>query len=292
MSVDMLHEKIRKTKNPTVLDLGMKQECIPPKILEGSQTLPEAYVSYCRALLEALADRIPAVRVPFGRFALMGEAGIGGLRQLLECAKSLGYYVLLDCPELMSPWAADDAAERIFGPESRYPCDGLILQPYIGSDALKPFLPYCAEGKKSVFAVVRSPNRSASEQQDLLTGSRHAYEAAAETVSRMGESLLAKCGYSQIGGVASCCAPDSLRLLRMKHNRVFLLVDGLDYPGGNAKICSYAFDRFGYGAAVCAGPCITGAWRESSPEDGDPLSCAVQAAEQVKKKLARYVTIL
>lgn len=291
MSVDMLHEKIRKMKNPTVLDLGMKPESIPPKILETARTFAEAYGAYCRELLEALADKVPAVRVPFGRFALLGEEGVGQLCQLLTRAKALGYFVLLDCPELMSPWAADDAAERIFGQEN-YPCDGVILQPYIGSDVLKPFLPYCSEGKKCVFAVVRSPNRSASEQQDLLTGSRHAYEAAAETVGRVGEPFLGKCGYSQIGAAASCCAPDSLRLLRMKHNRVFLLVDGLDYPGGNAKICSYAFDRFGYGAAVCAGPCVTGAWQESSPENGDYLSCAVQAAEQVKKKLARYVTIL
>ena len=70
------------------------------------------------------------------------------------------------------------------------------------------------------------------------------------------------------------------------------MVDGLDYPSGNAKNCSYAFDRFGYGAVVCAGPSVTAAWKEAESDGQDFATQAVQAAERIKKNLNRYITIL
>ena len=73
---------------------------------------------------------------------------------------------------------------------------------------------------------------------------------------------------------------------------MFLLVDGLDYPSGNAKNCSHAFDRFGYGAAVCAGPSVTAAWKENETDGHDYVDFAVLAAERMKKNITRYITIL
>jgi hypothetical protein len=71
-----------------------------------------------------------------------------------------------------------------------------------------------------------------------------------------------------------------------------MLVDGIDYPSGNSKNCSFAFDRFGYGAIVCAGTSITSAWREMESDGLDYLSHAVCAADRLKKNLLRYVSIL
>ena len=222
-------------------------------------------------LLLALAGLIPAV-----------------IASLPFC---LTNYVLLDSPEILSPWAADRTAQLIFE-ENAFTCDGLIIGSFIGSDGVKPFLPYCKDGSKALFVVVRSPNKSASELQDLLTGTRLVHVAASEMVNRFGETILAKCGYSRVGIAASAGAPDSLRNLRTRHNRMFLLVDGLDYPSGNAKNCSFAFDRFGYGAAVCAGPSITAAWKIAETDGKDYVAQAQQAAERMKKNITRYITIL
>jgi len=213
------------------------------------------------------------------------------LSQLLAEAGELGYYVLLDGPQILSPWAADRAAETLLG-GGEYACDGLLISPYIGSDSIKPFLPYCKDGEKDLFVVVRSPNKSAVELQDLLTGSRHVYTAAAEIVNRFGEQIIGKSGYSRICAAASAGSPDSLRNLRMKHNRMFLLVDGLDYPSGNAKNCSFAFDRFGHGAVVCAGPSVAAAWKETESDGTNYTELALQAAERMRKNITRYVTVL
>ncbi len=291
MSIDLLHSKIRKLKNPSIIDFAIKPDAIPPHLLAQEGSVCAAYGRFCRELMASLKDFVPGVRFSFGAFSLLGPEGLTLLKQLLIEAKEQGFYVILDGPEILSPWSADRTAETVFGTDA-FPCDALLISGFIGSDAIKPFLPWCKEGSHSIFVVVRSANKSASELQDLLIGSRLVHGAAMETVNRFGEQAPGKSGYARIAAVASAGAPDSLRNLRLKYNRVFLLVDGLDYPSGNAKNCSLAFDRFGYGAAVCAGPSVTCAWKETESDGTDYTAHAVQAAERMKKNLTRYITIL
>ena len=291
MSIDVLHSKIRKLKNPSVIDFGIKADAIPPHLLEEEGSEAQAYARFCRELMAELKDFVPAVRFSFGAFALYGPVGLQLLQDLLKEAGEMGFYVILDSPEILSPWSADRTAEAVFGGDA-FLCDSLIISGFIGSDAIKPFLPWCKDGNHSVFVLVRSANKSAAELQDLLIGSRLVHGAATETVNRLGEQAPGTCGYSRIGAVASAGSPDSLRTLRQKYTRVFLLVDGLDYPSGNAKNCSYAFDRFGYGAVVCAGPSVTAAWKEGESDGKDYVQQAKQAAERMKKNISRYVTIL
>ena len=103
---------------------------------------------------------------------------------------------------------------------------------------------------------------------------------------------MGKLGYSRIGALTAASSAESLRSLRGKYPRVFFLVDGYDSPSANAKNCSYAFDRLGHGAVVCAGETITCAWKQAQSDGGDFLEQAVGAAERMKKNLTRYVTIL
>ncbi len=291
MSIDLLHSKIRKLKNPSVIDFGIKLDAVAPHLLEEEGSAVRAYGRFCRELMAELKDIVPAVRFPFGAFALYGPEGLQLLQNLLQEAGEQGFYVILDSPEILSPWSADRTAEAIFE-NGAFFCDALLISGFIGSDAIRPFLPWCKSGSHSLFVLVRSPNKSAAELQDLLIGSRLVHGAATETVNRLGEQAPGTCGYARIGAVASAAAPDSLRNLRLKYNRVFLLVDGLDYPSGNAKNCSLAFDRFGYGAAVCAGPSVTAAWKDNESDGRDYVQQARLAAERMKKNLARYVTVL
>lgn len=291
MSVDLLQEKIRKSKNPSVVDLAIPLKDLPPHLLEQEENGVKAYCRFCRELLKTLKEAGPAVRFSFDLFALLGAQGLAVLPGILHEAKEMGFYVILDGPEVLSPWAADRAAETLLG-SGEYECDGILISPYIGSDGIKPFLPYCKANDKDLFVVVRSPNKSAVELQDLLTGSRHVYTASAEMVSRFGEQIIGKSGYSRICAAASAGSADTLRNLRLKNNRMFLLVDGLDHPSGNAKNCSFAFDRFGHGAAVCAGPSVTAAWKETESDGTDYLDLSLQAAERMRKNITRYITVL
>ena len=292
MSVDILQEKIRKTKNPSMLELGVPIADLPPHILAESDTPAAAYARFCRELLEHLKGTVPAVRVSFASFALLGHDGLYHLSETLKKAAELGYYVALDAPEILSPASANLTAEAILGKDSIYPCDGLIISGYLGSDVIKPFLPYCKNGKKDIFVVTRTANRSAPELQDLLAGSRLVHAAAADHVNRYGADTAGKSGYTRVGILAAASSAESLRTLRTKYPKLFLLIDGFDYPNANAKNCSFAFDKFGHGAAGCGSTAITCAWKHTESDGKDYLDHAKAAAERMKKNLTRYVTVL
>ena len=286
--MDKLQEKIRKLKNPSIVDLSMFSQELPPHILQASDSTAQAYQTTAEALLTALRDVVPALRFRWSNFSLQGTEWIAALYAVMQKAKELGYYVILDAPEALCSSDASLGADMLSG----YPCDGYVLTAYAGSDVIKPYAVKCKENNKDLFVVLRSANKSAAELQDLLTGSRLVHMAAADVLYRIGESAFSACGYSKIGGVAAATAPDGVRTLRAKYPQLFLLIDGYDYTGANAKNCSYAFDQLGHGAAACARGSITAAWLEAQTDGTDFENLAVEAAKRMRNNLTRYTTIL
>lgn len=285
MSVEKLQEKIRKTKNPTVLDLTVSQDQIPPHLVEQEGDFPSAYERFCRELLTGLRGTVPAVRLSYAFFAMLDRLPL--LPLLADHARALGYYVILDAPEALSPLAAELTAQKMF----TMPVDAMLISGFLGSDVVKPYVGKLKGSDKALFVVIRTGNKSAVELQDLMTGSRLVHTAVADMVSHMGSAFMARCGYSQVAGVAAASASGSTKNLRDKYKQVFLLVDGYDYPQANAKSCSTAFDKLGHGAAVCVGAAITAAWQQEQ-DASDYVAQAVQGAERTKKNLTRYITVL
>ena len=292
MAIDVLQEKIRKTKNPSVLELALSVSDLPPLLLAEEGSAGKAYARFCREMLEHLKGTVPAVRLSFTAFALLGHDGLYQLTETLKRAGELGYYTILDAPELLSPATAKHTAELIFGADTLYPCSGLVIGGYLGSDIIKPFLPLCKKEKKDLFIVTRTANKSAPELQDLLAGSRIVHVAAADHVNRYGADTAGKFGYTQVGLLAAASSAESLRSLRSKYPKLFLLLDGYDYPNANAKNCSHAFDKYGHGAAACGSTGITAAWKDAESDGRDYLDHAKAAVERMKKNLTRYVTVL
>ena len=187
MSVDRLQDKIRKTKNPSVLFLEAVPQWLPVTVVEQEPELSCAFDRYFRELLSGLKDIVPCVRFGFGSFALLGVKGMEVLKGLIQYAKEQDYYVLMDLPELLTPNAAASAVKAV----DDFACDGVVAGCYLGSDVLTPLSQLCRDGK-SVFGVCRTANRSAVELQDLLTGGRHAHTAAADVIFRYAEPVMAK----------------------------------------------------------------------------------------------------
>lgn len=292
MAIDKLQERIRKLKNPAVVDFGIRPEHLPPHLLQAHDTFACAYEQFCKELLHGLAEIVAGVRFSMGSMSAIGPEGILLLKDLMRTAQSLGYYVILDGPGILSAQEAEFLAGQLLDPEHDWQFDGLVLSPYIGSDGLKPFASGLKETDKDLFVVVRTANRTAPELQDLLTGSRLVHLAAADIVKRFAEPLPAKCGYSRVAAVAAASSADSLRTLREKYKTMFFLLDGYDYPNANAKNCSYAFDKLGHGAAACAGTSVTAAWLDDPGNAQEYVSLAAEAALRMKKNLNRYIVLL
>lgn len=292
MSVERLQERIRKTKNPTVLELDALSEFLPEHLMLQEGSFLKAYALFCIELMEALTGVIPAVRFSFSALALHGTEGLTTLSLLLDKAKQMGFYVLLDVPDALSAQRANANAQLLISPDNPFYYDGLILSSYIGSDGIKPYAARLEQEDKSLFIAVRTANRSAMELQDLLTGGRRVFEANTDVINRFQNERATKSGFDRIGIIGPATVGSTLKLLRQKYPRLFILVDGYDYSGANAKNCAEAADRLGHGVAVCAGLSICAAWTEQDKNGSDYIAHAVEAAQRIKKNLSRYFTVL
>lgn len=292
MSIDLLQTKMKKLNNTLMVNLSNEPDMLPPEVLEAHEDICDAYADYCSQLLAGLKGEAAAVRFSLMHFALLGGSGVSILSDLLKRAASLGFYTLLDAYGISSPASARHSAEKIWGEGSKLPCDGLLISSYFGTDIIKPFLPYCESKKKDLFIVVRSTHKSSSELQDLLAGSRTVHMAAADYVNRFGANTVGKYGYSRIGIAASATAGDSVKMLRAKYPQLFMIIDGLDVSGANAKNASYGFNNLGHGAICCVGSSVTCAWKEAEYQGLDFVQAAVAAARKAQKKLGRYISVL
>lgn len=292
MSMDRLQEKIRRTKNPSVIDMTVRDTMVPDCICNQCADWTEAYLQYAAELMDALRGQVPALRFSFNGFAVRGAKGIETLRTVLKRAQKMNYYVFLDVPEALSAEVSAQTAQLLMGEDMALAFDGAILSSYIGSDGIKPYAKVLTKVGKSLFVVTRTPNKSAQELQDLLTGSRLVYMAMADVVNNLQSGSVGRSGFASIGCAAAANSADSLRNLRSKYKNMFLFVDGYDYSNANAKICSNAFDSYGHGAVICGGPVVTEAWREPDCRQEDYLLLAQEAAERMKKNLTKYISIL
>jgi len=292
MSIDRLQDKIRKTKNPSILDFDITRQQLPPHLLMSEGTFEKAYTRFCMELMDGLRGSIPAVKFNFGSFALLGTEGLIALTRVLEHAKTTGYYVVLELPDALSAQRAQSNAELIFDERDLWPCDAVLLSSYIGSDGIKPYAAKLEMSGKALFVVVRTANRSAVEIQDLLTGGRNVFDAKADIVNRFKNTQATKSGYDRVALVGPASSAPVLRKLREKYKNLFLMVDGYDYPNANAKNCAEAADKLGHGVVVCGGTSITAAWQIAENDGTDYVTDAKEAADRMKKNLTRYFTVL
>ena len=306
MSIDALQSKIRKMKNPTMVCICPYYDQIPAYLREEARaefgdTL-RAAAEACRAfscgILDALADIVPAVSVETACFTALGADGTTAMQQVLNYATQKGYYVLLDAMRCDIAPNAELLAQSCFGliqvgdyGYRPYVCDGVLLSSYLGSDAVKPFTRFCAEGR-NVFLLAHSSNKSAREVQDLLSGDRVVYQVMADLAMRWSMDLFGTNGYSEIGLVVGANNVPVLQSIRRRYDRLFLLVPGFGAQGAGAKDVQYAFDRMGHGAVVMAGRSILYAYLKKETDEHEYAQAARNAAQKMREQILTYITVI
>ena len=306
MSIDVLQEKIRKFKNPTMVGLDPILDLIPEHIKrqaysEFGETLTgaaEAYRIFCFGILDALKEVVPAVKIQTGCFQALGAEGVSAMEKVITYAKELDYYVLMDTMRGDIDCMAQALADSYFGGVKvgkntflPYPCDAVMTNGYLGSDGIKPFTKYCKEGK-NVFLLGKTSNKSSREVQDLLSGDRIVYQVILDLAMRWSTDMFGRFGYSEIAVAVSGCHPGILKEMRQKYDRLFFLVPGYGAQGANARDVQYAFDKFGYGAAICAGRSILYAYLKTGEDGRGYQNAAVEAAQRMKQSISNFVTVL
>ena len=148
--------------------------------------------------------------------------------------RNTGYYVLLDLMRADLGTTAQDQADACFGAIqvgeasfTPYPCDGVLMSGFLGSDAVKPFVDYCRAGK-NVFIISRSSNKSAREVQDLLSGDRVVYQVMADLAMRWSTGLFGANGYSEIGIAVGATEFIRKKLVELSRSGIAVLLVSAD----------------------------------------------------------------
>jgi orotidine-5'-phosphate decarboxylase len=307
MSFDVLQDKIRAMKNPTVAGLDPKLDYIPSHIFEKQlaqhgPTLRAAAEAICEfncGLIDALCDIVPAVKPQSAYYEVLGSCGVEALERTIQYAKSKDLFVIADIKrgDIGSTAAAYSQAYldcvsvggQTFEP---FPCDAVTVNAYLGSDGLLPFLETCKKRDKSIFALVKTSNPSSGELQDLVAGDRFVYTVVGDLISRLGQGTEGRYGFSQVGAVVGATYPMDLRSLRRRLEHVFFLVPGYGAQGGSADDVRHAFNQFGHGAVINSSRGILCAWQKTGKNGTDYQDAARAAALQMRDDLRRFITIV
>ncbi len=277
MSMDILISKIKAKNNPTVAGLDPVADYIPDYILEKQRkvfghdvkAVVEAIYEFNTGLIDALCDIVPAVKPQSAYYEALGYQGAKLLARTIEYAQRKGLYVILDVKRNDIGSTAAAYAKGYFG-KNGYGVESVTVNPYLGTDGIKPFQQYCEEAEKSIFVLVKTSNPSSGELQDLpLEEGMCVYEKMADMVSQWGRSSIGEYGYSNVGAVAGATYPAQLQALRKRCPHTFFLVPGYGAQGAGAADIAGAFDENGLGAIINSSRGIMCAWKKEqcAPED-------------------------
>ena len=307
MSFDVLQDKIRAKKNPTVAGLDARVEYVPPHILnkyigqygETLQAAAQAVLEFDCGLIDALADVVPAVKPQSAYFEMLGWRGMEAMEQVIAYAHQKDLFVIADVKRGDIGTTAAAYSEAWLGSTRVgstdcpvFGADCVTLNGYMGSDSINPFLDSCRALDKCAFVLVKTSNPSSVELQDMVAGDRLVYKVMGDLTERLARDTAGKYGYNALGVVVGATHPNELKDLRRRLEKSFFLVPGYGAQGGTAADVQYAFDRYGRGAIVNASRSIMCAWKKTGKDGLDYQEAARNAAIQMREELKEYITIL
>ena len=140
------------------------------------------------------------------------------------------------------------------------------VNPYLGTDGIKPFVDVCKEEKKGIFILVKTSNPSSGEFQDRMIDGRPLYEWVGEKVAEWGADCMGD-SYSYVGAVVGATYPEQGKILRKVMPKSFILVPGYGAQGGKGADLVHFFNEDGLGAIVNSSRGIICAYKQDKYKD-------------------------
>ncbi|MHC4993314.1 MAG: orotidine-5'-phosphate decarboxylase [Planctomycetota bacterium] len=284
-AADRLLDAIERRAAPVCVGLDPVIERLPDVLRDHPGGDVGALAAFTSAVLDAVADHAPCVKMQSACFERYGPAGVAALEEAMAHAHQCGLEVVLDAKRGDIGISAAHYAAAAFGTgEIGAPAraDWLTVNSYLGPDAIEPFL---ASGR-GVFALVRTSNPGSDVIQALpLADGRRVAEAVAAMVGELGHGTVGRRGYSALGAVVAATKPQDTAALRTIMPEQVFLVPGFGAQGGTVDDVLPCFRSDGTGAIVTASspptatgpgpwPGQPGRWPKPS---GAPWACAERA---------------
>ena len=307
MSFDVLQDKIREKKNPTVAGLDARIEYVPEYIRKeafekygvGLKGAVEAIWQFNVGLIDALCDIVPAVKPQSAYYENLGWQGMEMLERTIRYAKEKGLFVIADIKRgdigstataYAEGWLSGAPIEgQVF---KSFDADCVTLNGYMGSDSIKPFLEAAKGEDKCAFVLVKTSNPGSGELQDVKAADgRTIYEVMGELNEQIAAGTEGKYGFTMAGAVTGATYPQQIQDLRSRLPHTFFLVPGYGAQGGTAADVKYAFNEKGHGAIVNSSRGIMCAWKKTGGDGHDFKEAARNAAIAMRDDIAQFVTV-
>lgn len=278
-AIDILIDKIKQTNNPTVMGLDprydMLPECIKSKYDKTLDGACKAILEYNKALIDATYDIIPAVKPQIAFYEMFGIEGMNIFNETCKYAKEKGMVVIADCKRGDIGSTAQGYSNAFLGKTpigenevNIFDVDFVTVNPYMGTDCVKPFVEDCKKYNKGIFVLVKTSNKSSGEIQDLvLQNGKTIYETVAELVNEWGKDLIGEYGYSSVSSVVGATYPEQLKELRNIMPTSYFLIPGYGAQGGKASDIALGFDENGLGGIVNASRSLMCAYKSDLWKD-------------------------
>lgn len=298
--INKLISNIRKTNAPIVVGLDPMLNYIPEHIqkkafAEFGETLEgaaEAIWQYNKGIVDATCDLIPAVKPQIAMYEQFGIPGLIAYKKTVEYCKAKDLVVIGDIKRgdigsTSAAYAVGHLGQVQVGSKkyAGFDEDFATVNPYLGSDGVKPFMDVCKEEKKGIFVLVKTSNPSSGEFQDRVIDGRPLYELVGEKVAQWGDELMGD-GYSYVGAVVGATYPEMGKVLRKIMPKTFILVPGYGAQGGKGADLVHFFNEDGLGAIVNSSRGIIAAYKQEKYKEFGAENYADASRAAVKDIIA------
>lgn len=304
--IRQLIEKIQKTKAPVCVGLDPMLSYVPEHIqaaafeqygetLEGAA---EAIWQFNREIVDHTFDLIPSVKPQIAMYEQFGIEGLKVYKRTVDYCKEKGLIVIGDAKRgdigsTSAAYAVGHIGSVQVGSKtySGFDTDFLTVNPYLGTDGVKPFVDVCNSHDRGLFVLVKTSNPSSGEFQDRLIDGRPLYEWVAEKVVERGDASMDG-DYSNVGAVVGATYPEMSRILRNLMPRTYFLVPGYGAQGGTAEDLKHCFNKDGLGAIVNSSRGIIAAYKQEKYKQFGPEHFAEASRQAVIDMVADINRVL
>jgi len=274
--INKLAAKIRQTNAPICVGLDPMLSYIPDHITkkaygEFGETLEgaaQAVWQYNKAIIDAVFDLIPSVKPQIAMYEQFGIPGLKVFQKTVDYCHEKDLVVIGDVKRgdigsTSSAYATGHLGKIQVGSSSYslFDEDFCTVNPYLGTDGVKPFLDVCSQEKKGIFVLVKTSNPSSGEFQDRLIDGKPLYEWVGEKVNEWSSSCMGG-SYSYVGAVVGATYPKQGEILRKIMPKSFILVPGYGAQGGKGADLVHFFNEDGLGAVVNSSRGIIAAYKQ------------------------------
>lgn len=270
---------------------------------ENMQNFSQIIYKYCKKYIDAVEEIVPAIKINSAFFEREHLEDL--YLKVARYAKEKGLFVIGDLKRADIGSTSQAYAEAFLS--AGQPFDAITINPYFGTDGVKPFIELAKEQEKGVFVLVKTSNKSSAEIQDLeLKDGRKVYEAVADLVLSWGEIVNSEnfdkdsCpNYPMIGAVVGATHPEEAEKIVGRMLDTFYLVPGYGAQGATADDVALYFDNEGVGAIVNSSRGIMQAykknyWKDIYSEETWAEAAkaeAIRATEEINEAINKYFNL-